>query len=60
VQDRDGGTRLLSTLFGQFSFVRKLFADSAYAGSIFQDGAANAIRSLAGAKDRILRITISQ
>jgi len=46
VQDRDGGVRLLSTLFGQFPFLRKLFADRAYAGPVFQDGATNAIRSL--------------
>jgi hypothetical protein len=32
VQDRDGGVLLLSTLFGQFPFLRMLFADSAYAG----------------------------
>src|SRR6476661_3813141 len=37
---------LLSTLFGQFPFLRKLFADSAYTGPIFQDGAAQAMRSL--------------
>lgn len=43
VQDRDGGTRLLSTLFGQFPFLRKRFADSAYTGPIFQDGVANAL-----------------
>ena len=35
VQDRDGGIWLLTTLFGQFPFLAKLFADSAYAGSIF-------------------------
>jgi putative transposase len=35
VQDRDGGISLLATLFGQFPFLVKLFADSAYAGSIF-------------------------
>ena len=35
VQDRDGGIWLLATLFGQFPFLAKLFADSAYAGSIF-------------------------
>ena len=46
VQDRDGGILLLSTLFGQFPFLRKLFADSAYAGPIFGEGAANAMRSL--------------
>ena len=46
VQDRDGGVLLLSTLFGQFPFLRKLFADGAYAGPVFQQGAANAMRSL--------------
>ena len=46
VQDRDGGVLLLSTLFGQFPFLRKLFADTAYAGPIFHDGAAIAMRSL--------------
>lgn len=46
VQDRDGGILLLSTLFGQFPFLHKLFADSAYAGPIFQDGVTNAMRNL--------------
>jgi hypothetical protein len=41
VQDRDGGILLLATLFGQFPFLRKLFADSAYQGPIF----ANALRA---------------
>jgi hypothetical protein len=45
-QDRDGGILLLSTLFGQFPFLRKLFADSAYAGPIFQHGVANAMPDL--------------
>lgn len=35
IQDRDGGILLLSTLFGMFPFLRKLFADSAYQGPIF-------------------------
>ena len=47
VQDRDGGVLLLSTLFGQFPFLRKLFADSAYTGPIFHDGIANVLPSLA-------------
>ena len=47
VQDRDGGVLLLRTLFGQFPFLRKLFADSAYAGPIFHTGAAEAMPSLA-------------
>ena len=46
VQDQDGGILLLSTLFGQFPFLRKLFADSAYTGPIFQDGAANVMPGL--------------
>ncbi len=40
VQDHDGGILLLANLFGRFPFVGKLFADSAYAASIFHDGAA--------------------
>ena len=35
IQDRDGGIVLLATLFGQFPFLVKLFADSAYQGPIF-------------------------
>ena len=37
VQDRDGGVMLLSTLFGMHPFLEKLFADSAYAGQVFDD-----------------------
>jgi transposase len=47
VQDRDGGILLLSSLFGQFPFLQKLFADKAYTGPIFKDGAANAMPNLA-------------
>lgn len=47
VQDRDGGVLLLSMLFGQFPFLRKLFADGAYAGPIFGEAAATAMPSLA-------------
>ena len=36
VQDRAGGVALLATLFGQFPFLRKLIADSAYGGPLFQ------------------------
>ncbi|HMH96135.1 MAG TPA: IS5 family transposase [Bradyrhizobium sp.] len=46
VQDRDGGLMLLATLFGQFPFLKKLFADSAYAGPVFHDGLANIMPSL--------------
>lgn len=31
---------VLSTLFGQFPFLKKLFADNAYAGPVFHDGMA--------------------
>jgi hypothetical protein len=41
VQDRDGGVLLLSTLFGQFPFLRMLFADSAYARPVFANGIAD-------------------
>jgi len=37
---------VFSTLFGQFPFLKKLFADSAYAGPVFQDGLANVMPSL--------------
>ena len=40
IQDRDGGTALLATLFGQFPFLEKLFADSAYQGPIFANALA--------------------
>lgn len=46
VQDRDGGIMVLSTLFGQFPFLKKLFGDSAYAGPIFHNGAANVMPCL--------------
>ena len=47
VQDRDGGVLLLRGLFGQFPCPRRLFADAACAGPIFQAGAAEAMASLA-------------
>lgn len=46
VQDRDGGILLLSTLFGMFPFLKKLFADSAYGGPIFQDAVAQILPGL--------------
>ena len=32
IQDRDGGVLLLSTLFGMYPFLAKLFADAGYQG----------------------------
>jgi hypothetical protein len=46
VQDRDGGKLLLSTLFGQFPILRKLFADSAYAGPVFAHGIVDVMPNL--------------
>src|ERR1039458_9646003 len=46
VQDRDGGLMVLSTLFGQFPFLKKLFGDSAYAGPVFANGLATVLPNL--------------
>ena len=46
VQDRDGGIMLLSTLFGMFPFLEKLFADSAYEGPIFHTALAAILPAL--------------
>ncbi len=37
-ESRDGGVLLMSTLFGMFPFLLKLYADSGYQGSKFQQG----------------------
>jgi transposase len=46
VQDRDGGILLLTTLFGLFPFLGKLFADSAYQGPRFQAALADILPHL--------------
>ena len=46
MQDRDGGLLVLSTLFARFPFLKRLFADAAYAGPVFQDGLALAMPGL--------------
>lgn len=38
IQDRDGGVLLMSSLFGLFPFLRKLYADGGYQGPAFQKG----------------------
>jgi transposase len=39
IQDRDGGVLVLSTLFGMYPFLLKLFADAGYQGPKFQAAA---------------------
>ena len=46
VQDRDGGRALLATLVDLFPFLKKLFADSAYQGPIFQGALASILPQL--------------
>ena len=38
IQDRDGGVPPMSTMFGLFPFLLKLYADSDYRGPKFQQG----------------------
>jgi transposase len=38
MQDRDGGVLLMSTLFGMYPFLLKLYADGGYQGAQFQQG----------------------
>src|SRR5689334_25234783 len=40
IQDRDGGALLLSTLFGMYPFLVKLFADAGYQATKFADAVA--------------------
>jgi transposase len=36
IQDRDGGTMLMATMFGLYPFLLKLYADGGYQGAGFQ------------------------
>jgi transposase len=38
LQDRDGDVLLMASMFGMFPFLLKLYADSGYTGSKFQEG----------------------
>jgi len=40
IQERDGGILLISTLFGRFPFLRKMFADGGYQGPQFEQAIA--------------------
>jgi transposase len=46
IQDRDGGVLLLSTLFGMFPFLQKLFADGGYQGPQFANALARVLPQL--------------
>jgi transposase len=43
IQDRDGGVLVMSTLFGMFPFLKKLFVDSGYQGPKFAKGLAKVL-----------------
>jgi transposase len=47
IQDRDGGVLVLSTLFGLYPFLRKLFADGGYQGAQFCKAQRKALPHLA-------------
>jgi transposase len=46
IQDRDGGIVLLATLFGMYPFLKKLFADAAYQGPVFDKALAKVLPHL--------------
>ena len=46
IQDRDGGVLLLSTLFGLYPFLAKLFADAGYQGPQFATAVAKVLPHL--------------
>ncbi|MGJ0510120.1 MAG: IS5 family transposase [Methylocystis sp.] len=46
IQDRDGGILVLSTLFGKFPFLKKLFADGGYQGPQFREAQKKALPGL--------------
>jgi len=47
VQDRDGGVMVMSSMFGLFPFLRRLFADAGYQGPKFATGTAEVWPDLA-------------
>jgi hypothetical protein len=46
IQDRGGGMLVLSSLFGMYPFLQKLFADGGYQGPVFQKALAKALPHL--------------
>jgi transposase len=43
IQDRDGGILVMTTLFGLYPFLKKLFADAGYQGPKFRNELAKAM-----------------
>ena len=46
IQDRDGGVLVMTTLFGLYPFLLKLYADGGYAGPKFRQGLAPICRQV--------------
>jgi hypothetical protein len=46
IQDRDGGILLMSSLFGLYPFLLKLYADGGYQGNKFRDGLAGVCKQV--------------
>ena len=46
IQDRDGGVLVISTLFGMYPFLRKMFADGGYQGPQFASAVAKVMPQL--------------
>jgi len=46
IQDRDGGVLVLSTMFGMFPFLLKVFADGGYQGPQFRSALARVLPQL--------------
>ena len=46
IQDRDGGVLLMSTLFGLYPFLLKLYADGGYQGPQFQQALKRVCRGI--------------
>jgi transposase len=44
IQDRDGGMPVMSSLFGMFPFLLKLYADAGYQGPKFQQAMRRALK----------------
>lgn len=46
IQDRDGGVVVMTTLFGLYPFLLKLYADGGYQGPLFQSAVRKILRQI--------------